>query len=144
MAKTTQNAPAVARSAKPATKDEKAVKPKKSKPVYSADASIVDDEGKMHTVPSDYDPKKFKPLKRGDFTSESVWYKFRAFLCDLQSQAYLKQAEEAEKLGSAKDRQKAKRLQRLRSQLDELTKELSGQGIDVDAILAAAAGGDDE
>lgn len=90
-------------------------------------------------VPEGFDFATNKPLKKRDFSADHLFYEYRAAEMDFKAAAFRKQAEEAKKLGSAKDRSRAKRLVKLQEKMAELKKQLTEQGVDVEDLLAAAA-----
>ena len=92
------------------------------------------------TKPEGFDFKVHKSLKKKDFTADHLFYLFRAVEMDNKAAVFRKQAEEAEKLGSSKDRGKLKRLVKLQDKIAELKQQLEAQlGVDaVKDILKAA------
>ena len=122
-------------SAKPGQKDEKAKKVPKEK-VEKAKYPIP--EGGLKEVPTDFDTKKHRPLKSKDFADESSWCELQAKHCEAKATEWRSKGEESKKLGSVKDRAKAKNLLRMQDRMAELMKELSADGVDVAALLAAA------
>lgn len=94
------------------------------------------DGGYDVAVPEGFDFDKFRPLKKRDFTSEHLFYEHKAAQMDHKAAAFRAQGEEAKKLGSTKERAKAKRLIKMTEKMAELRKQLEAQGIDVDAVLA--------
>lgn len=117
-------------SAAPGTEAPEAEKPPKlEKSVYPIP------EGGLEKMPDDFDPKLHKPIKRTDFKDETVWFELKAVEHDKKAVSYRAQAKMYSKLGSIKDRAKAKRLIQMQGRIAELKDELEKQGIDVDAIL---------
>lgn len=90
-------------------------------------------------MPENFDFKIHKSLKKRDFTADHLFYEYRALEMEFKAKSFRAQAEEAKKLGSAKDRSSAKRLVRLADKMTELKTQLSKQGINVEELLAAAA-----
>jgi len=127
-------------------KTEKAVKPgktakpvkakKEKKPVFG----LVDsaDEGVYpfsSPIPEGYEFGKTQGLKKRDFAEEYIYLEHRALEAEAKAVALRAKAEESKKLGSSKQRGKAKRLLKLQEQFAALRESLEGQGIDVDALL---------
>jgi len=118
-----------AKSAKPGTEDGAAQKEKVERIDY------VVPEGGLTEVPADFDPKKHKPLKRKDFKDESVFLLSRAAELEKKAAWYRTEAENVKKLGSVKDRVKAKRLLAMQKRMQELQASLAAEGVDVAALL---------
>ena len=89
-------------------------------------------------VPEGFDFKTNRSLKKKDFKEDYLYFEHRAEECDFRSVAYREEAAEVKKLGSAKDRGKAKRLVKLQDKMVELKEQLSKQGVDVEKLLADA------
>ncbi len=85
------------------------------------------------TTPKGFDFKVHKSLKKKDFTADHLFFEFRAIEMDRKAVAFRRQAEEAEKLGSVKDRGRMKRLVKLQDKMAELKQQLEAQ-IGVDAV----------
>lgn len=130
-------------SAKPGTKDASAGDTKKAVKVLHP-ALEPNDEGKptkkLTEVPSDFDPKLHKPLKKGDFENEAVFMRMKADELEAKAKKLREDAEVVEKLGNKADRAKAKKLRAMQEKMTDLRKQLEEQGIDVDELL----GDDDE
>ena len=131
--------------AKPTLKDvkEKKVKEKKvksKKPVFKLVGSKDPKQYPFtEVIPKGYDIKVHALLKKRDYASDHLFYEFRAIEMENKAVAFRVLAEEAKKLGSAKDRGRAKRFVKLTEKMDELKQQLLAQGVDVAALLAAAA-----
>lgn len=93
---------------------------------------------RLKDIPADYDPKKHKPLQRRHFEDESLWWELRARHYDSLAVKCRQEAVTAKTTGSAADRVKARRLAQMAKKLEELKSSLSGQGVDVEAIIKAA------
>jgi len=87
-------------------------------------------------VPEGFVFGKFAGLKKVDFAQEWFYLEHKAAECDAKAAALRTKAEESKKLGNSAQRGKTKRLMKLKEQLAVLTEQLSGQGIDVEALLA--------
>ena len=81
----------------------------------------------------------YKPLKKRNFVSEELYYNHRVEEMNYKAGCFEKLAETARTQGSAADRRKKKQIVQAQEKMAELRKQLEGQGIDVDAILAAAS-----
>lgn len=146
MAKTS-NAPATsplsnAKGARPGAKGDAAAVKEKKVVVKRVPYRIIE-EGKdapptLDGVPADFDRKKHLPLKKADFTNEWAFFEYRADLAERQAKRFRKEAEQSKKLGSTKDRVKAKRLMAMLNRIAALEAELAEDGIDVDALKAAS------
>lgn len=88
--------------------------------------------------PKGFDFKTHKSLKKRDFAADHLFYLYRATELDNKAAAFRKQAEDAEKLGSVKDRGRMKRLVKLQDKVAELKQQLEAQGVDVEELLKAA------
>lgn len=89
-------------------------------------------------VPEGFDFGAYKPLKKKNFKQEYLWYLHKAAEMEFKATKYKTEAEEIKKLGSPAERMKKKQIIRLQSKMDELKKQLTEQGIDVEALLAEA------
>ncbi len=122
-------------SATPGTEDD-AGKKKKRIPhplVDNADEKKYPFDG----VPDDFDASKHSSLKKKDFKLDHMYFTYRADHLEATVKDMRSKAELAKKLGSSKDRAKAKRLVKMQSKMKELREQLVAQGVDVDGILAA-------
>lgn len=90
-------------------------------------------------VPMDFDFSKYRPLKKRDFAEEHMFYEHKAMELEAKAKLYREDAAESKALGSTADRAAARKLVAMTAKLDELRKGLADAGIDVDALLAAAA-----
>jgi hypothetical protein len=86
-------------------------------------------------VPENFDFDTFKALKKRDFASDEMFYRYRAAEMEHKAAGFITKAEEAKKMGSAADRGKAKRLIKLQEKMAELKKQLTEQGVNVDELL---------
>lgn len=135
-------------AAKPGTTDAAAKEPKKGKVLYPALVGPKDAEGKdtiipLKEVPKDWDPKAHKGLRRKDFSDEALFWDWRADRMELQVKKIRAHAEELRKLGTVKDRSRAKKLLSMQKRIADLKAQLEGEGVDVDALLTTL-GGDEE
>ena len=90
-------------------------------------------------VPEGFNFKDYKPLKKRNFASETTYYLHRKEEMNYKAGIFAELAEEARTQGSAADRRKKKQIVQAQKKMAELRAQLEGQGIDVDAILAAAS-----
>jgi len=90
------------------------------------------------TMPEGFNFKDYKPLKKRNFTTEALYYDHRAEEMAYKMAGFRAQAEECRTMGSAADRRKKKQIVRLNSKMNELKAQLIAQGIDVEALIAAA------
>lgn len=89
-------------------------------------------------APEDFDPKVHISLRRTDFVDDAVYLDYRANECDARAAKYRAEAETIRKLGSASDRNKAKKLMSMQQRMAELARELSADGnVDLASILGA-------
>lgn len=132
MAKVNPKSPTPAKPAKPDAVPKGGGKPEFGK--------VNDPNDKVYpfkeATPEGYEFGKFKPLKKRDFVEDWLYYEHRAQEMEAKAKAFHEQADESKKLGSGKQRAKAKRLVKLRTQIAELTQALKDQGIDVEQLLA--------
>jgi len=89
--------------------------------------------------PEDFDFEVHKSLKKRDFTADHLFYEHKALEMDFKAKNFRAQAEEAKRLGSAKDRVSARRLLKLQDKMSEIKAQLTEQGVDVNALLRDAA-----
>jgi len=88
-------------------------------------------------TPGDFDFDTHVALKKKDFAADHMYYTFQAEKLDFKATMFREKAEEARKMGSAKERSKAKRLRKMQTKMAELRAQLEAQGLDVDELLAA-------
>jgi hypothetical protein len=117
-------------SAKPGTVDAAAKKPSRGRYVVP--------EGGLTAIPEDFDPRKYLPLRAKDFKDEALWCEVQAQRFDKIAAGWRKKATDAGKLGNVKDRAKAKTLIRMQDRMAALLADLKAQGVDTDALMAAA------
>ena len=91
------------------------------------------------TVPEGFDFKVHKVLKKKNFATEALYYEHRVEEMNFKAAKFAALAEESRTMGSAADRRKKKQIVRLNSKMNELKAQLIAQGIDVEALIAAAA-----
>lgn len=115
-------------------------KPKRSKKKVFENVGSKDEKIYPFTeaIPEGFDFKLHKSLKKKDFKEDYLYFEHRAAECEIKAVAYRDEAAEVKKLGSAKARGSAKRLVKMQDKMSELKKQLSEQGIDVEALLAKA------
>ena len=139
MAKKAAPVPAKPVAAKPEAAA--AAKAKKPSPLKKNPyPGLFDAEGaqvKLTELPEDYDPKAHKPLKKSDFAHDYVFMRVQAGMLQARAERMFEEALTLEKLGSPKDRVKAKKLIAMQKRMEELKAELAGEGIDLDAIMAS-------
>lgn len=79
-------------------------------------------------IPATYDAAKHKPLRRSDFVNEYDFHEFKAVQHEQSAVECRKLAQEARTVGATGDKKKGKRVVALTNQLQNLLKELSGDG----------------
>lgn len=139
-------APKAPKSTKPGEKGgDPAVKEKKVpvKKVFHP-ALNVDEKGKATTrlkeIPADFDSKVHKPIRRQDLENEAPLLDQMAARHEEAARKLRAEAEAARTLGSAADRAKMKRLQRMREQMAKLEGELASiPGVDIEKLRAQSA-----
>lgn len=106
--------------------------------------SIANEEGKLTSVPSNFDPKNHKPLKKAIFVDEATYLDYRAWDEARKADRFLKKsarmtarAERLRKFGDDKMRKKADRAARMREQLKTLEAEMTEAGVDLDDVFGA-------
>ena len=75
-------------------------------------------------VPEGFDFKIHANLKKKDYVGDHLYFEMRAVGAELAAVAFRELAAEAEKMGSTKDRAKAKKLVKMTSKLSELKQQL--------------------
>lgn len=146
---TSPKATAPAQTAKPGTPDAAGTGKAKGRELYPGLVGPKDDDGNPTTVqlkevPKDWDPQKHKGLRRKDFADDALFFDWRADRLELQAKGYRQQAEEFRKLGSVKDRARAKKLLSMQKRIEDLKQQLAGEGVNVNELLATISGGEDE
>lgn len=115
------------------TKKEKVVRTKRTihPLVGNADVKVYP----FKATPPDYNFTSHKPLKKKDFASDEFFFNYKAEELIAKADLWKAKAEEARKLGSTKDRAKAKRLIKMQETMAQLRKQLEAQGINVDELM---------
>jgi len=133
-------------SAKPGTVDAKAKKVEKVHcSWFDENDEKTDEDGRITELESlkemaeKFDKKLHKPIKRTDFSEESLWWEWRAIVFDGQAAEARMKAKEAATLGSKSERAKAKRFVRMSEKLEALKAELAASGTDMAALMATLA-----
>ena len=112
-------------------KDESLAKPTPDK-VKRVTKEIFDKVGDLNpeiypfkvAVPEGFDFKIHANLKKKDYIGDHLYFEMRAVGAELAVIAFRELAVEAEKMGSTKDRAKAKKLVKMTSKLSELKQQL--------------------
>lgn len=113
-----------------AERKEQRKKEKKHTPAF-----LVPKEKFDVAVPEGFVFGKHKTLKKNMFQADHLYFTHRAADLASRSEQFVVKAEEAKRLGSGKERNKAKRLRKMQEKMAELRKELEDQGIDVNELL---------
>ncbi len=102
------------------------------------DKAILNEQGQLTAVPTDYVERKHLAPKRGDFAGEDLFLEWRAITFEAramhlteQAAKMRSQAEDIRQYGDPAQRAKVRRFQRLQDQILELKAELGDQGIEV-------------
>lgn len=90
-------------------------------------------------VPEGYNFDVNKPLKKKNFVTEDLFYMYRAAEMEHKAAQFRAKAEEAKKLGTGTEKNKAKKLIKMQERIEELKQSLAAQGIDVEKLLAELA-----
>lgn len=93
------------------------------------------DDRSLTDAPEDFNPKKHAPLKRKKFVEDWDFFDYKTADLRRRADLYEEKAEESRRMGTGVSRKKAKRLTKMRDVMEALKKELSEQGVDVEAIL---------
>lgn len=103
-----------------------------------APKEILNEQGQLTAVPTDYKENKHLAPKRGEFAGEDLFLEWRAITFEVraahlseQASKFRKQAEDIRQYGDPAQRAKVRRFQRLEEQIIGLRAELSEQGIEV-------------
>jgi murein L,D-transpeptidase YcbB/YkuD len=117
-------------------KRKQVVKPKICHPAFVPDA-----EGKatvkLDAVPTDYDPKKHKPLSRANFNDETIAMAWQADDHERAAKRLRAEIEQLKTVGMVKNQTTAKKLVKIMSRLDEIKATLANEGVDVPQFLEA-------
>lgn len=90
-------------------------------------------------VPDDFAFDTMKPLKKKSFATDAAFFEYRAKEMEFKAGKFRAQAEEAKKVGTGAERNKAKKLVKLQSKIAELRAQLEAQGVDVEELIKKAA-----
>lgn len=103
-----------------------------------APKEILNEQGQLTAVPTDYKENKHLAPKRGEFAGEDLFLEWRAITFEVraahlseQAVKFRKQAEDIRQYGDPAQRAKVRRFQRLEEQILALKGELKEQGIEV-------------
>jgi hypothetical protein len=139
-------APVKAPPAKPAAKAEKKVKsgergPTVFHPALEAKAvdGVLKPTKKLQAWPADYKTTQHKPLSSAHFEDPAVYYNGKADRLQRVVDKLRQDALQAKTLGGVKEKGTAKKMLQLQKRLDDLKTELSGKGVDVEAMLKLLA-----
>jgi hypothetical protein len=86
---------------------------------------------KLEALPTDFDRRKHKPLKRTDFADDSLWLDWQAAIHEERAKWLRQQADDLRKMGDPEHRAKIKRLRAIQKREAALIQELKADGIDV-------------
>jgi len=84
-------------------------------------------------APADFDPIKHKPLRAADFSNKSLFFTYKAEMCDRQAEEYRRRAADP-KSHSSTLAKRATKAKKLALQLAALREELSAGGVDFAAL----------
>ena len=112
---------------------------KKAKKAAAKTAFKISKEPYAVAVPKNFSFVTYKPLKKKNFTTEALYFEHRAAQAEHQVKVFKDKAEESRTLGSTKERRQKKQVVKLANKMEELKATLTSQGVDVEAILKAAA-----
>ena len=90
-------------------------------------------------MPDGFNFDDYKMMARKNFTTEEIYWDHRAVEAQWRVEQFKARAADCRANGSAADRRKKKQIVRLNSKMNELKAQLIAQGIDVEALIAAAA-----
>ncbi len=124
----------------------------KGRQEYNSDALVATNpeaknmDGLLTIVPTDYDSRKHKPLKKTDFATEAVFIRQQAFVAAQRAEWFAQRsaelvgkADRLEKFGSESARKTATRLARAKYQMADLRKQLLATGMaeaELDDLIA--------
>jgi hypothetical protein len=91
---------------------------------------------KLTALPTGFDAKLHKPLKKKDFKDEPLFLDYQASLLDEKAKSIRAQAEKLRSVGSTASSAKAKTLVKMQQRMAELMAQLKAEGMDVDSLLA--------
>ena len=112
-----------------------------AKSIFEVPADCLNEDGKIATVPTEYDPIKNKPIKKSDFADSSIAMDFRAHCRVFRADKFtdlaaklVRRAERVRKFGDEDTRKKALKRERLIEALAAVNAELEAEGIDMGTI----------
>jgi len=98
----------------------------------------VDSEGaptaKLEAVPQDYSVQKHWVLKKTDFATDAVYYRFKQWDAQKKVDHFKQQAEDAERLGTSENASKAKKLLEMQRRIATLKAQMEADGYDMAAF----------
>jgi hypothetical protein len=98
----------------------------------------VDSEGaptaKLEAVPQDYSVQKHWVLKKTDFATDAVYYRFKQWDTQKKVDRFKQQAEDAERLGTSENASKAKKLLEMQRRIATLKAQMEADGYDMAAF----------
>jgi hypothetical protein len=108
-------------------------------PVYiEVDGENVPKRQKLTAIPTDFDPNKHEKLKEQDFANVAMFWDFTAAQFTKRAAACKAKADRMRTLGSVADNDRAQKLIKMREKQAQLMAQLKAEGVDVDALMAAA------
>lgn len=114
--------------------------PKKERTDYAGTRNA---DGRLTAVPTDFDRKEHKPLKRPDFVSDDLYQEWKAGQLEMHGNEMLErakklraQAEAVRKYGDPAQRAKVKKVQKLADMFTQMREQLAKEGIKIEDILA--------
>jgi len=103
----------------------------------------VDSEGaptaKLEAVPQDYAVQKHWVLKKTDFATDAVYYRFKQWDAQKKVDRFRQQAEDAERLGTSENASKAKKLLEMQRRIATLKAQMEADGYDMAAFAEEPA-----
>lgn len=88
---------------------------------------------KLNAAPTDFDPEKYFPLRKRDFSDEATFLDYKAARYEAEAAQCRKEAEELRKLGGAEAQAQSKKLQKMIDSIATISGSLGGGA---DALIA--------
>ena len=93
---------------------------------------------KITEVPKDYDVSKNWTLKKDNFETEAVYYRWKQYDAQKRADDFGQKAEDAERVAASGNASKAKRLLEMQRRLDELKQQMADENDDPEQYLSGA------
>lgn len=114
-------------------------KEKKAKVARKVHPLVGSKDAKVYpfpSIPTDFDFKTMKILKKKDFADGAIFFEFKAREMEHKAGLFREKAKEEAVTGGGKAKQAKKRFVKMVDKMAELKKQLEDQGVDINELMA--------